>query len=557
MRIYRWMGHSSTVALVGRAGSHAVVLLFVLAALWRQASIGAAVLNSDLTGADPPAHFTTGVMIYDYFRQPFGTNPLAFAESFYVRFPKVALGHWPPVYYLLAALWYLLFGATIASARALSALICFAVGIVLFWSVRRWSASVALVAAGGFFLAPAIQSNAWLVMSDLLVGLFVAMAVLAFARFLRSTSAVSAAWFTLWTVLAILTKGSAWSLGLFAVITPLALGDRTIFRNRFYWLSGAVIVAVCVPFYIAGSRVAPETLAGVAYTVAVSPFTRFKGALQGFEIVPRFAVGIAMFACLDIWGNKARMVAPEHRVISVAAAVFILSQILFLGLFPLTMEERYFLPSAAMFMLLFARGLVHLRMLAARWRHRAELVVAPATACVLLAVSGFDMPERIYGYGSVARAIPIAAQPAVVLISSDASGEGTLIAARLEIDRSRRGVLLRGSKILYTCDWSGTACQQRFKMPAEVLAYLESAHVRFIVLDASTTQEPAQLLLRAALEASPDQYPVLGTFPVLGRAESRGPLVLIGNKRASPPGTVEVDLGPARGGRKLRVSVEP
>ena len=54
--------------------------------------------DASLVASDPPARFISGVMAYDYPRTAFGSDPLAFAQSYYVRYPKVANGHWPPFY---------------------------------------------------------------------------------------------------------------------------------------------------------------------------------------------------------------------------------------------------------------------------------------------------------------------------------------------------------------------------------------------------------------------------------------------------------------------------
>ena len=46
---------------------------------------------------DEAAHFATGIMVYDYVTTGIGENPIEFAKSFYVRYPKVAFGQWPPL----------------------------------------------------------------------------------------------------------------------------------------------------------------------------------------------------------------------------------------------------------------------------------------------------------------------------------------------------------------------------------------------------------------------------------------------------------------------------
>jgi hypothetical protein len=107
---------------MSRLATGACVLLLAIAVAL-QVRMAAGVLRGDLAASNPPAHFTTGVMVHDYLRSALGSNPVSFAESFYVRFPKVAVGQWPPVYFALQAAWYLVFPISPASARFLSAAI--------------------------------------------------------------------------------------------------------------------------------------------------------------------------------------------------------------------------------------------------------------------------------------------------------------------------------------------------------------------------------------------------------------------------------------------------
>src|SRR6185369_15418935 len=45
---------------------------------------------------DEGAHFLTGVMISDYVRHGIPMSPFRFANQFYLHYPKIAFGSWPP-----------------------------------------------------------------------------------------------------------------------------------------------------------------------------------------------------------------------------------------------------------------------------------------------------------------------------------------------------------------------------------------------------------------------------------------------------------------------------
>src|SRR2546423_1423416 len=94
---------------------------------WKSTLAAAALLfaiavgSQHLTGAyrgefgsepDEAAHFVTGLCVHDYVAAGFPGNPLGYAKKYYEHYPKVALGHWPPFFYVVQTAWTLPFGAS-------------------------------------------------------------------------------------------------------------------------------------------------------------------------------------------------------------------------------------------------------------------------------------------------------------------------------------------------------------------------------------------------------------------------------------------------------------
>ncbi|HJZ98096.1 MAG TPA: oligosaccharide flippase family protein, partial [Candidatus Solibacter sp.] len=70
----------------------AVFLLAAIVLQWRDGAF-----HAEFDGhPDEAGHFITSLMIRDYAATRIGTNPLAFARDYYLHYPRVALGHWPP-----------------------------------------------------------------------------------------------------------------------------------------------------------------------------------------------------------------------------------------------------------------------------------------------------------------------------------------------------------------------------------------------------------------------------------------------------------------------------
>jgi len=48
---------------------------------------------------DEAAHFMNALLVRDYLTQGLGQNPLRFAEEYYLNYPKIAPGMWPPLFH--------------------------------------------------------------------------------------------------------------------------------------------------------------------------------------------------------------------------------------------------------------------------------------------------------------------------------------------------------------------------------------------------------------------------------------------------------------------------
>jgi len=109
----------------------------------------------------------SGVCVLDYFRTAFGSNPITFAESYYVHYPKLALGHWPPMFYIIQAAWYATFGVTTFSAILLMGVITTAAAVALaFRFMRLGGIPAALLGTGVFLSLPLTGMSTRLVMAD-------------------------------------------------------------------------------------------------------------------------------------------------------------------------------------------------------------------------------------------------------------------------------------------------------------------------------------------------------------------------------------------------------
>ena len=156
----------------------AISAIFLLICTFLQWKSGA--YSNDLAGNDDePAHVVSGLMAHDYVEHllrpgnsHWPSTPRAFAEDYYVHYPKVAIGHWPPLFYLVEAVWMFVFGRTKAALLALMAVTMAGTASILFQLTRKIAGEIAaFVLAAGFLLLPISQESVESVMQDGLLAL--------------------------------------------------------------------------------------------------------------------------------------------------------------------------------------------------------------------------------------------------------------------------------------------------------------------------------------------------------------------------------------------------
>lgn len=586
----------------GRAWNGGALLcgvLLLISVVW-QLHNGWLVGGGTLDDPDSPAHFVSGVMVHDYLWQAAGSSPMAFAESYYVRYPKVAIGHWPPVFYAIQAVWYSLVGVGTFNARALSALIVALLTISMFRAARRdYGLASALGAAAVFLAARPVVWYTWDVMSDILTAAFVWLMLRASVPLLdgaprasrgasgnssrdasdgrRSDASGRSPWraaaaFTIAGALGVLTKGTAWALGPWLLIAPILARRIGVFRSLPAWAAAAMTVILGAPFYLLmrasgnGYPIDPAALATAGTGSGFGLMVRFAFIEPVKFLAPALVLVMAAIGAIDAIHARWRR-GDETRAVTFAlvCAAFFAAQVVFFFLLPLSADVRAWLPSLPPIMLLTARAvaLIERKCLAAalfaspagaRTWTRLAVFAAPA---LFLAMTAFEFSDRprlsvIDGYRAAAAAIPYRSEGSVIVIAADARGEGGFIAERLIGDAPRAGVVLRGSRIIADANWSGTIVQPRVADEQAVRERLIAEHARYVVVDSSATDDDEWVMLARAVESDPDMFRPIGRFAVSDRAGRRsGELTIYENPAALRPRETHVRLSIEHSSRTL------
>ncbi len=522
--------------------------IYLALAVSLQYSSGA--FQDDFGGAsDEPSHYVTALMVRNYMAAGLPHGPMRFAEDFYIHYPKMAMGHWPPAAYVMFAIWMLTFGAGRTSVLLLLAVLNAVCALLLFRAARRaMSLPAAHLVAVALILCPDVQLHTAMVMLEVPLMLTGFAAVLAFDRWLERDTWANAAWFGLLTAACILTKGNGWALLLVPFIALLMLDLRRIVNPRML-LAAAIIVPTCVPFTLWSIHMVKGGWDADSWTLG---FT-----LRAMPQVSRFMfdiVGAALGLC-SVAGLWTKVIVPfwNHRVESFWAAVaaYVAGVWLFHVIVPRGLEPRYLLMAAPALLLFAGAGIDWMTsaLPSGIGLHKRQMFVAASVALGFFGVT-FQIP-RAFCPGFVRAVQFLLTKPEFsgvgFFVSSATDGEGRFIGELASREIWPQHVVIRATKALAKSNWLMSKYQLRCNTPAEVGNLLDKFGAAVVVLhnDAKQTRPPMHHeLVSTLLKDSPDWQRIYSDQPHCSR-HGNGEEIAVYSYRPNPSRKlyhVEVDL---------------
>lgn len=504
-----------------------LALLVVSFLLIFTVQIGLQVANHGYTSEfartyDEAGHYVTGLMVHDFIAGLDWRTPMAFAENYYLHYPKVALGHWPPFYYLIQATWTLLFSPSRTSIMILMALLTSLLALIIGSSLRREFGWWAGMGGGLLFLAlPLVQANTSVLMLEVCLALFAFLAAISFGKYLDTESSRWAAGFTIFAVLAIMTKANGLALGLLPPLAFLIMRRYRLLRRPSFWIPAVIVIVVCGPWYWLTLDMLKngilEQSPTLDYTLA---------AIPTFSQHLLLSVGIGILALAGV-GVFSKIVLPfgDDAVEGKWVALFglLLATVVFHWIVPASFEPRHLVPALPPTICLAVAGLAYLvDTLPPHGQHRAlKALVLSTLAIAAFLIQTFSTPRRPW-HGFDRAAAAILGQPdldgSVLLIASDPAGEGAFI-SEVAVREARPGhFVLRGSKAFSKSRWDGTEYQSYFDTSDAMRDFLHQTPIGVLVVDRSVPPRyvtPDQRLLWTTLEESREDWDLMTTFSLV------------------------------------------
>jgi hypothetical protein len=495
----------------------ALFIVFFVTVLILQWAAGC--YSSELTGyPDEPAHLITGLMLSDYVHSGMKVSPMRFAEDYYLHYPKVGFGIWPPLFHFTEGLWFLMVPPSKFTAFALQALLTGLLAATLaFVAIECFGLAIGTLAGFAYVALPVVQIFTDMIMADVLMALLAFWSMLMMAAYARDGRTRQAAFLGILLGLALITKGNAAALAILPVSTLLLLRKYRGFMAPSFWLAAAIAGIIALPVEWMVAKIWTGTVEFIPYSASYAlKMLQAHAAIY----ITRPGPVVLILALLGIYLKVIRPYFNRTLEPLWAAAISLIVSLFLFGLAPMPPEPRYHLASMAAIVLFAAAGL---HWLAAQEflkpvPAKARLPLLAGVATVAFVLTTFWVPPRAsYGFQELAKSVLAdhSLDGCAILISSEDIGEGLLV-SEVALDEARPShYVLRATKMLSRSRWNLDNYDLLYKTPQEMRAYLESVPVRIIVVDNSPglASIPHHRLLKQMLETAPGPYQLAGTFP--------------------------------------------
>ena len=197
--------------------------------------------------SDAPRHALNGAFIKDFIAA-MPAHPTVWAMQYYVKYPALTILFYPPLFYVILAPFYALFGVSHATAIAVELLHYFALALGLYYLARRWVSPLTAIAVGLSAMAvPGITlwgRQVMLEVPSVTFAVWAAVALLSYISAGRPSRLYLAAFLLLCATYTKIT--TIFLFPLFALVLLAGRGPQTL-RERRTWVLVVLTIVGLIP----------------------------------------------------------------------------------------------------------------------------------------------------------------------------------------------------------------------------------------------------------------------------------------------------------------------
>jgi len=491
----------------------------VLVALLAAGQFTSGAYQSDFSAAsDEPAHVVSGLMVREYIAHDLFENPLRFAENYYVHYPKVAIGHWPPLFYCAEAIWTLVFGASRATLLLLILLLDALLVLCVYRAAHDCAGAIPAFLAGLVTIGPPfLRKAAFTVEPDMMLALLAFLAVVVYGRRLEAKRPAFSLFLSILCAACVLTHGRGIVIAVMPLVATLLMNPKAFSVMHWFLIIAAFSAAVALAILTGQSHMI--SIAAVLENAALFPW-RVGNALSW----PVFLV-----AAVGAWWSVRNRIYRAVAMASLVLSLWILLTVLGSGV-----HSRYLIMIAPAIAVLFGTGVRFLWTFAASARVLRAIAAVGLSAITVVSWSRSVHRPDLGFHNFVNQGSMAAPESRISLVAGGSIFEGAYIAEMALHDLTPYHVTLRASKVLASSTWSELDYHLRMSGSPDVVAYLDSAHVGLLVVQRGYARPHMPQLLQAIASRGNEWMEIPG--PARARVFRRnGPL---------PPGepVIRIDM---------------
>ncbi len=200
---------------------------------------------------DEMRHAVTGMFFRDVLVDMPWRDPLRYVNEYYAKYPALGLPHWPPLFYLIEGIYFLVFGFSPWASRL--CVLSFALLGVYCWyriAERQGPRRLAILSSLIFPLLPFILVFERVTMLEIPMMALSLAAILFWLKFLESDCARDVWLMALFSAMAFLTSQKALFLPVFLGVHFLMVRPWRVLRRVHLWAALLVSGLAVVPWYL-------------------------------------------------------------------------------------------------------------------------------------------------------------------------------------------------------------------------------------------------------------------------------------------------------------------